>query len=199
MSNFNRITVRRTFKARRLLQTFLAIFVISTLFVAFTDDLASQREAAAAEVLAESTRVESVAGYETDVTAEDIVALTNVERRLVGSRTLSTNSILTGIAQRKAELYAKENYFDHTEPDGKEYYMRFKEAGYYFSYAGENLIVDALSTATSQKLIELWVASDGHYRNMIKPQYREIGVGVAIGIRAGVPAVWVVQEFGTQQ
>ena len=45
-------------------------------------------------------------------------------------------------AQAKADDMATKGYFAHTSPDGKNSWYWFKQAGYTFTYAGENLALD---------------------------------------------------------
>ena len=44
-----------------------------------------------------------------------------------------------------------------------------------------------------------WRASPTHRANIVKPVYREIGVGIANGLYKGQPATFVVQYFGKSE
>jgi len=184
---------------KKILKIAFYLFIVVILFSALFDDLRSQRETREMEASAQRARVASVAGISTIVDARSIIELTNIKRRQLGLNSLVEDDTLSEVAQLKAEQYAQENYFDHPESDGTMYTERLKDAGYDYSYAGENLIVEAVSRATPSRLMSAWVSSEGHYANIIQKHYEEIGVGVAVGLRWGEPAVWVVQLFGSQR
>lgn len=124
----------------------------------------------------------------------DVIALTNVERQNVGDGSLAENALLDAAAQAKADDMAAKGYFSHVGPDGKEPWAWVIGAGYSYSYAGENL---AVRFDNSSDVVNAWMASPTHKANIVKPQYTEIGVGVADGTYEGAPATFVVQYFGT--
>lgn len=175
----------------------IVVMIVGGGSTALIDDLGSQKKAVTDAVLEVQSKKEAVKKG-SDATVLEIIRLTNAERQKVGIAKLTSNSALQSVAQRKAELYAREDYFAHPEPDGTLYTTRLLESGYVYSYAGENIVVTSLDTATSEKIISMWIESHGHYQNLIRATYSEIGVGIAIGMRQGVPAVWAVQEFGSR-
>lgn len=123
----------------------------------------------------------------------EVVSLTNLERGFNNLATLKENPHLDAAAQKKAEDMAAKGYFAHTGPDGKEPWAWINEANYAYAYAGENL---AVRFNNSEDVVRAWMASPTHRANIIKPQYTEIGVGVAEGTYKGAPATFVVQYFG---
>ncbi len=124
----------------------------------------------------------------------EIIAFTNTERSGVAVGTVVESSLLSKAAQAKAEDMAAKGYFSHVGPDGKEPWVWIEEAGYSYTYAGENLAVRFLD---SHQVVDAWMASPSHRANIVKGQYTEIGVGVAEGMYEGQPATYVVQYFGT--
>lgn len=123
-----------------------------------------------------------------------ILNLTNADRAANNLSTLSENPLLDRAAQMKADDMAKNGYFAHTSPEGVTPWHWFKEAGYAFAYAGENLAVRFSDSADVERA---WMNSPTHRANILSQHYTEIGVGIAQGIYEGQPTVFVVQEFGT--
>ncbi len=128
------------------------------------------------------------------VVGSEIIELTNGERAQIEAPQLAQNALLTAAAQRKAEDMAARSYFSHVGPDGKQPWAWVAEAGYNYSMAGENLAVRFID---SSDVVDAWMDSPTHKANIVKPVYREIGVGVAQGTYKGSSATFVVQFFGT--
>lgn len=123
-----------------------------------------------------------------------LTSLTNADRATTGLPQLSENALLAEAAQNKANDMAAKGYFSHVTPDGKTPWYWLDQAGYDYTYAGENLAVDF----TDSKDVEnAWMASPTHHANIVKPQYTQIGIAVAEGTYQGQPATFVVQFFGT--
>ena len=80
---------------------------------------------------------------------------------------------------------ARRNYFSHVTPGGEDLGDRLRDAGYGDPgdgwRAGENLGWGTGNRATPASLVDEWLASPGHKRNMLENSFREIGVGVAEG------------------
>lgn len=123
----------------------------------------------------------------------EVVALTNIERSKNSVGAVTNDSLLALAAQAKAEDMAKNDYFSHVGPDGKEPWVWIKEAGYNYQYAGENL---AVRFNDSSEVVNAWMASPTHRANITKAQYTNIGIGIAYGNFKGEPATYVVQYFG---
>ncbi len=127
------------------------------------------------------------------VLPSQVVELTNLERGFTNAAPLKENALLTKAAQAKARDMAAKGYFAHVSPEGKQPWNWLSEAGYRYGAAGENL---AVRFSESKDVVEAWMASPSHRANIIKPTYREIGVGVAQGMYKGSQATFVVQYFG---
>lgn len=132
--------------------------------------------------------------YSSSITAGNIVTLTNAARTSLSLPTLTRSDVLDRAAQAKAEDMLANGYFAHTSPAGVTPWDWFKQVGYGYTYAGENL---AVHYATAEDVGEGWMASPSHRANIVNPSYSEIGVGVAYGTFEGVPSHIVVQMFGT--
>jgi hypothetical protein len=119
--------------------------------------------------------------------------LTNEERVKSNLPKLAVNPLLTTAAELKARDMAAKGYFAHTSPDGKAPWHWFKEAGYSFEYAGENLAVNFTDT---EKVAQAWMSSPTHRANIIKGAYTEVGTGIATGTYKGGDTVFVAQVYG---
>jgi len=123
-----------------------------------------------------------------------LTALTNEERKDINLPALIQNELLNKAAQMKAEDMASRGYFAHTSPDGKTPWYWLQQVGYSYAGAGENLAVNFFE---SNDVSEAWMNSPTHKANIIKPNYTEIGIGVANGVYEGRHTVFVAQFFGT--
>jgi uncharacterized protein YkwD len=123
-----------------------------------------------------------------------VIDLTNNERVDNNAAQLRRNTVLDQAAQAKAQHMADNEYFAHFAPDGTTPWKFFSDEGYVYAYAGENL---AIHFTDSSEVVEAWMLSPAHRKNIVDPKFREIGVGTARGTFDGYDTVYVVQLFGT--
>lgn len=123
-----------------------------------------------------------------------LVQLANSDRSQNGLGDLTINPVLVAAAQAKANDMASIGYFAHISPQGLDPWHWFKQVGYSFDYAGENLAVDF---SDSSDVNTAWMNSPTHRENILDPHYTEIGIAEAQGMYQGHPTTFVVQEFGT--
>ncbi len=126
-----------------------------------------------------------------DMNAE-AVQLLNQLRREHGLNALSWNP--NSDLQKAAQLRAREieEYFSHTRPDGSDCFTVFKQFGLSYHACGENIAYGTnLSPAGAMRL---WTNSPGHYKNMVKPDFREVGLACHV---SGDLIYWV-QLFYTR-
>ena len=135
-----------------------------------------------------------VLGFASQISPEKIVELTNQERAKAGVEPLKINPLLNESAQRKAGDMFAFDYWAHNSPSGRDPWSFFKEVGYQYLYAGENLARDF---ASPEAVVAAWMASPTHRDNLLNPKYQEIGISVVDGTLNGVPTTLVVQHFGT--
>lgn len=136
----------------------------------------------------------SADSYLAAVVASVLVDLTNFDRAQEGLHGLAVNQTLTQAAQLKANDMAARSYFAHNAPDGKTPWFWMGEAGYNFSYAGENL---AVFFGDSEDVARAWMNSPSHRANILNSSFTEIGIATAQGVYQGRSTVFVVQMFGT--
>ncbi len=120
--------------------------------------------------------------------------LTNDERAQNDAPPLVESALLDQAAQLKANDMATLGYFAHTSPEGKTPWYWFDQVGYHFTEAGENLAVNFFE---SEDVANAWMNSPTHRANIVKKDYKEIGIGVASGMYQGRHTVFVAQLFGT--
>lgn len=135
-----------------------------------------------------------VLGYASNISAGEVISLTNVERARSGLAPLTANSILSAAALAKGQDMFNKQYWAHTAPDGKEPWDFMSEAGYSYQVAGENLARDF---STTSAMVAAWMASPTHRANIMNGRYTEIGIAVINGTLEGVETTLVVQMFGT--
>ena len=123
-----------------------------------------------------------------------LVDLANGDRAASSIGTLTVNPVLVAAAQAKANDMATYGYFAHISPQGVDPWHWFEQAGYKFTYAGENLAVDFSDSADVNNA---WMNSPTHRENLLNPKYTEIGIATAQGMYKGRLPTFVVQEFGT--
>lgn len=133
-----------------------------------------------------------------EVVETTIIELTNELRQEHGLSTLVPNDILRAAAYIRAEEL--EDTFSHTRPDGSDAFTVFQEEGIIYPYhmVGENLAMGTYylqEVEMAQLLFDGWVESEGHYENMIRQEYEEIGVG----IHYDGEILYATQLFGTQR
>jgi len=134
-----------------------------------------------------------VLGYATDIRVDQLLAGTNGQRQAVGLGPLTYNVTLSQAAAAKAQDMFANDYWAHNSPQGKTPWNFIQAAGYSYTVAGENL---AKNFATSQGVIDAWMASPTHRENIVKPSYRDIGFAIVNGKLQGEETTLVVQMFG---
>jgi len=138
--------------------------------------------------------VPGVLGFASSITPEKIIELTNQKRMENGLLPLKVNNKLSQAARKKAADMFALNYWAHISPRGITPWQFIKESGYFYLYAGENLARDF---ATSEGVVNAWMASPTHKANILNNKYQEIGVAVVNGVLQDEQTTLVVQMFAT--
>ena len=118
-----------------------------------------------------------------------IFQLTNEARRKNGLPSLDSDNDLAVKARAKSDDMLTNNYFSHTNPEGKTLKDRMQEekpASFQtISRIGENIYLGArfdysVDVKTQARMIvDGWMTSPGHRKNILDPSYTHMGVGVA--------------------
>lgn len=101
-----------------------------------------------------------------------VVDLVNEERAKEGLSPLTVNVNVQAAAQIRAKEC--EQYFSHTRPDGSSFATALWEQGVTYKSAGENI---AWGQRTPEEVMEAWMNSSGHRKNIMNPNFTTIGVG----------------------
>lgn len=124
----------------------------------------------------------------------EMLAAVNRVRREAGLRPLGPDPKLDRAAQRHAEDLLARGYFSHVSPDGENVSDRISATGYRWSTVGENIAEGQLSVA---EVMRRWLESPSHRRNLLSPDFRELGAGLALGRSGGRYRVVWTQAFAT--
>jgi uncharacterized protein YkwD len=116
-----------------------------------------------------------------------VFEIVNRERADEGLAPYTFDAELALAAQLHAEDMVANDYFDHVSLDGRSFVQRASETDYAGSPVGENI---ASGQTTPEQVMESWMGSDGHRRNILNASATDIGVGFEQN-------VWV-QVFGAR-
>ncbi len=128
-----------------------------------------------------------------NISPSGLISLTNQARSSAGLTTLSYNSKLASAACAKASDMLAKDYWSHFGPNGETPWQFIKAAGYGYLYAGENL---GKGFSSDSSLFNAWMASSSHKANIMKPEFRDIGICAKDGVLLGEQVTLVVQMFG---
>lgn len=106
---------------------------------------------------------------------EEILQNINTQRQKFFLPPYTLNSQLSQAAAAKAQDMITKNYWSHLSPQGTTPWSFILKSGYSYQSAGENL-ADGYTHAPA--LIQAWLDSPGHRRNLLNSNYRQIGVAI---------------------
>ncbi|MFD3869303.1 CAP domain-containing protein [Streptomyces sp. NPDC058623] len=115
------------------------------------------------------------------------MALVNLERAKAGCAALTVNDKLTTAAQNHSQDMASHSNMSHTGSDGSDPGQRITRAGYAWSTYGENV---AYGYGSPEQVMNGWMNSPGHKKNILNCSFKEIDVGLA------QPNSYWTQAFG---
>lgn len=110
-----------------------------------------------------------------DTWQADIVARVNAVRAAHGLAPLTWNRRLGAAADAHALDLYRAGRLSHEGRDGATMAERLRDVGYAYRAAAENL---ALCDCDAAEVVRRWMTSDGHRRNLLNPDLREMGAGV---------------------
>jgi uncharacterized protein YkwD len=110
------------------------------------------------------------------------VCLVNRVRAARGLPRLRLNPHLNTFASTFAQTMVRRRFFAHDIPGGPTFSQRAKASAYARSARrmtmGENIAWATDELATPAAIVDEWLRSPGHRRNVMRRQFRDIGVGV---------------------
>lgn len=137
-----------------------------------------------------------------DAAAAATLCLLNRERTSRGIAALAPSAVLAGIAQKHSQDMVTRDYFEHTTPEGQTVEDRVRASGWTSgrgnSSAGENIEWGLRVKATPAATVTKWMASPPHRADILRPAFREIGIGIALGApgHTGVEGATYTTDFG---
>ena len=115
-----------------------------------------------------------------------VFELTNIERMNRGIAPLTWSDSLAQAARLHSEDMSENGFMSHMGSDDSTPMDRMERVGFRFMRAAENV---AFGQRTPEQVVEAWMNSEGHRRNILDPELRELGIGFS-------DFAWT-QKFGT--
>jgi len=109
-----------------------------------------------------------------EVLMDEVVERTNEIRQLAGCAELSVDDELVVASVRQAHYMAATGDFSHFGWRGSTFETRSRAAGYQ-DVAGENI---AWGFGGAAEVMDAWMASPGHRKNILNCDYKAFGAGV---------------------
>lgn len=125
--------------------------------------------------------------------AARVLELVNAHRASVGAPAMKTSPTLTAAAVWKALHMAAYSYMSHDDPAppvARTAGERLSACGYPSGWWGENI---AYGYTTPETVVQGWLNSSGHRKNIENPTYRATGIGAARSVAGQM--TWA-QDFG---
>ena len=156
------------------------------------------------------------AGAPSETPRDEMAVLINDLRAQQNLPPVKVNPQLSASAQAYAQRMADDNFFGHNDPDDNcsKPYERMQSAGYVgWTHASENI---AAGQPTASEAMAGFRASPSHYKTLVNPNLREVGLGFVIELsdtdnvriisscpnydRQGGPYLYYwVQDFASRQ
>jgi uncharacterized protein YkwD len=135
-----------------------------------------------------------------------VLAAVNQFRAAHGLVALRESAGLDASARQHSLEMGKDGYFAHSSANGTAFWRRIEQ--YYGSRnyshwsVGENLLWAAPSVSAGNAM-RMWIASPEHLRNLLTPQWRQIGVSAvhvlrAPGVYHGQAVTIITTDFGVR-
>jgi uncharacterized protein YkwD len=99
------------------------------------------------------------------------------------------NDLLLQAATGHSQDMAAADYFSHTSQDGRSLVDRINATGYRWSTIGENI---AAGYATVDEVIDGWMSSDGHCANLMKPEFKDVGLACVASSTSTYRSYWTL-------
>jgi uncharacterized protein YkwD len=113
------------------------------------------------------------------------LCLVNDQRAAHGIKGLRVNARLSGASSGYSQRMVAQAFFDHQAPDGTTLVQRLTSVGYLNGgddwVVGENIGWGQGPLSTPRAMVDAWMNSSGHRRNILGADYAEIGLGLAMG------------------
>lgn len=126
----------------------------------------------------------------------EVISLVNSERKANDPTcpNLTLHATLREVAYAHSKDMHDRNFFDHVNPDNEGPADRVNQTNYDWQALGENI---AVGYSTPTAVMNAWMNSEGHRRNILNCNYLDIGVGYYYSADSEYTHYWT-QLFGRQ-
>ena len=161
----------------------------------------------AAAPLADSALATSRSEKNLQTLNRQVLAAVNRFRAAHGLVALHESAALDRSARRHSLEMGRVGYFAHSSADGTVFWRRIQHyyaaRGYSYWSVGENLLWESPSVGAAGAM-KLWIASPPHLKNLLEPQWRQIGVSAvrvvgAPGAFQGRTVTIITTDFGVRR
>ncbi len=179
----------------RIARATVSVLAIGTLGLAASANSASAADCANADLTPTAANVDQVRSA--------VLCLHNADRAHRGMSALKESAKLRKAAVSHSADMISDGYFAHTSLGGSTFVDRIVHAGYTRRNdswtLGENLAWGTGSLGTARGIEDAWMNSSGHRANILKSAYREVGIGIRLGVPTddGVGATYTI-DFGAK-
>jgi uncharacterized protein YkwD len=116
---------------------------------------------------------------------QSTLCLLNQQRAAHGLPPLTQNARLTSASAGYSAEMVQQAFFNHEAPDGTTLVDRLTSVGYLHGgddwVVGENIGWGQGPLSTPRSMVQAWMNSTGHRENILADDYRQIGLGLALG------------------
>lgn len=127
--------------------------------------------------------------------------MVNAQRAAHGRPNLHESRLLRVAARRYARLMVRRRFFSHNALSmiRRLHQSNYLRAARHWSL-GENIAWGSGASAEPPKIVDAWMASPPHRRNILSPEFRHAGIGIAAGAPvAGLDGRTYVLDFGARR
>ena len=161
----------------------------------------------AAALLADSALATSRSEKSLRTLNHQVLAAVNSFRAARGLVPLHESAALDRSARQHSLEMGRRGYFAHSSADGTVFWRRiqhyYSPRSYSYWSVGENLLWESPSVSAAGAM-KLWIASPPHLKNLLDPQWHQIGVSAvrvvsAPGVFQGRTVTIITTDFGVRR
>lgn len=145
------------------------------------------------EVSANAQKEQTQSEEDYDEISLEVLELVNEYRAEAGLSPLKMDPVLYKGTQIRAEELA--DCYSHIRPDDSDWYTVMEEIDFKYAFAGENIAYTEGKYSTPEAVMELWMGSPAHKKNILNTSGSLIGISV---YKSGDRIYWA-QLFGERQ
>jgi uncharacterized protein YkwD len=160
-----------------------------------------------AALLADSALATSRSERNLQTLNHQVVAAVNRFRAAHGLVALHESAALDRSARQHSLEMGRVGYFAHSSADGTVFWRRIRHyysaRGHSYWSVGENLLWESPNVEAAGAM-KLWIASPPHLKNLLAPQWRQLGISAVHVVRApgvfeGRTVTVVTTDFGVRR